>query len=190
MTAPFNPAQIRAAYGIGNISFGSVTANGAGQTIAIVDAYNDPNIISDVVSFNSLYTLQQFNVTGGPTFKVENQNGQSTPLPSNATPGDWDVEESLDVEWAHTIAPLANIILFEAVSNGNDLYTATIKAASTPGVSVVSMSWGGDETSSDLETSSDSMHFVTPAGHEGVTFVASRWRRFTGCTGRLSRLFA
>jgi hypothetical protein len=170
LSAPFDPAQIRAAYGLGNISLGSVTGNGAGQTIAIVDAYNDPDITSDVVSFNSMYTLQQFNVSGGPTFTVENQTGGTSPLPSNATAGDWDVEESLDVEWAHTIAPMANIILFEANSNGNDLYTAAIKAASTPGVSVVSMSWGGSETSDETSFDSD---FLTPAGHEGVTFVAS-----------------
>lgn len=169
-SAPFSPIQITTAYGIGNISFGSIAGNGAGETIAIVDAYNDPDIKSDVTEFNTLYDLQQFNVAGGPTFTVENQQGQTTSLPSNATPGNWDIEESLDVEWAHTVAPMANIILFEANSNGTDLYTAVAKAASTPGVSIVSMSWGGGESSD--ETSYDS-YFVTPAGQTGVTFLAS-----------------
>ena len=172
-TRAFSPSQIRATYGLSDISFGSISGSGAGQTIGIVDAFNDPDITSDVASFNSIYSLQQFNVAGGPTFVVENQKGQTSPLPGNATAGDWDVEESLDVEWAHTIAPLANIILFEANSSSNDLYTAVAAATSTPGVSVVSMSWGGGESGGFGGDTSLDLNFVTPAGHEGITFVAS-----------------
>lgn len=170
LSPPFTPAQITKAYGVNGISFGSTAGNGAGQTIAIIDAFNDPNIVSDVSTFNTRYSLPQFNVAGGPTFTVLNQNGATSPLPSNATPGDWDVEESLDVEWAHSIAPQANIILFEASSNNNNLYTAVDTAANTPGVSVITMSWGGGESSSDTSFNSD---FTTPAGHIGITFLAS-----------------
>ena len=158
------------AYGVNQISFGGVTGNGAGQTIAIVDAYNDPDIVTDAGTFNTQFGLQQFNVSGGPTFKVVNENG-GTSLPANSSTDGWDIEESLDVEWAHSIAPEANIILFEANSNSyNDLLTAVSTAADTTGVSVVSMSWGGGEFSG--EQSIDSV-FTTPAGHQGVTFTAS-----------------
>jgi hypothetical protein len=165
-TAPINPAQMDAAYGVNAISFGSVKGTGAGQTIAIVDAYNNPNIISDATSFNTQWGLQQFNVSGGPTLKVLNQAG-GTSLPANSSPQQWDLEESLDVEWAHSIAPQANIILFEANSASfADLGTAVTTAANTGGVSVVSMSWGGGEFST--ETSMDSTFL-----HQGVTFLAS-----------------
>jgi hypothetical protein len=169
-TAPIDPAQMVAAYGVNAISFNGTVGNGAGQTIAIVDAYNDPNIISDASSFNTQWGLQQFNVSGGPTLKVLNQTG-GTSLPANSSPQGWDLEESLDVEWAHSIAPEANIILFEANSASfADLGTAVTTAAGSAGVSVVSMSWGGGESSS--ETSMDST-FLTPSGHQGVTFLAS-----------------
>ncbi|MFX8895339.1 hypothetical protein ABTM96_19600, partial [Acinetobacter baumannii] len=79
---------------------------------------------------------------------------------------DWEVEESLDVEWAHALAPGANIILVEANSASYaDLMTAVHTAASLPGVSVVSMSWGGGEFAS--ESAYDS-YFTTPSGHQGV----------------------
>ena len=87
------------------------------------------------------------------------------------------LEESLDVEWAHAIAPAANIILFEANDQGGatmaespDLNTAVKTAASYPGVSVVSMSWGCVEDSSDPAYNAT---FTTPAGHQGVTFLAA-----------------
>jgi hypothetical protein len=169
-TAPIDPAQMQAAYGINQISFNGVAGTGAGQTIAIVDAYNDPDIISDANSFSSEFGLPQFNGSSEPTLKVLNQTG-GTSLPANAAKGGWDVEEALDVEWAHSIAPGANIILFEASSNSDaNLFQAVDTAADYAGVSVVSMSWDGGESSS--ETGFDS-NFVTPNGHQGVTFLAA-----------------
>ena len=151
-------------------SFGGTAGTGAGQTIAIVDAYNDPDVISDANTFSSAFGLPQFNGSGQPTLKVLNESG-GTSLPANSSPGGWDVEEALDVEWAHSIAPQANIILFEANSNSyGDLLTAVGTAADYAGVSVVSMSWGGGEFSG--ETSTDP-YFVTPSGHQGVTFLAA-----------------
>jgi hypothetical protein len=92
-------------------------------------------------------------------------------------PGDWDVEESLDVEWAHAIAPDANIVLFEANSaSDTDLYTAIATAADWSGVSVVSMSFNNYELYNVYggveETSTDST-FTTPSGHQGVTFLGA-----------------
>jgi subtilase family serine protease len=170
--APIDPAQMEAAYGVNLISFGGVKGTGAGQTIAIVDAYNDPNIVADANSFSSTFGLPQFNGSGLPTFQVLNQTGGTnlSAVP-NSTPGGWDVEESLDVEWAHSIAPQANIILFEANSDSySDLLTAEQTAAATPAVSAVSNSWGSSEFNGEQDFDS---YFTTPAGHQGVTFLAS-----------------
>ena len=167
---PYTPTQMQTAYGVNLISFDDVAGTGAGQTIAIVDAYNDPNIISDTNFFSAYYGLPQFNAgNGGPTLTVLNENGGTT-LPADAPPDSWAQEESLDVQWAHAIAPQANIILYEAAPSVTDLLTAEVTAAANPVVSVVSNSWRTTETSEELSWDSD---FLTPAGHQGVTFLAS-----------------
>ena len=171
LAAPFTPAQIDQVYGISNITFGSTAGTGAGQTIAIIDAYNNPDIVSDAAAFDTQFGLQQFNVSGGPTLTVLNQSAAVSPLPATPSPGTWDLEESLDVQWAHSVAPQANVVLFEANSAGySDLFTAATTAAAYPGVSAVSMSFGGGEFSGETAYDSD---FLTPAGHQGVTFLAS-----------------
>ena len=83
-SAALTPAQIQTAYGINAISLGGVAGTGSGQTIAIVDAYDDPNIVSDAAAFNTQFGLQQFNVSGGPTLSVLNQTG-GTSLPGART---------------------------------------------------------------------------------------------------------
>jgi hypothetical protein len=175
-TAPYSPSQIVSAYGVNDIFFNGVVGNGAGQTIAIIDAFNDPDILSDANAFSAQFGLPQFNGAGEPTLKVLNQSG-GTALPANSTPGQWDLEESLDVEWAHAIAPGANIILFEANSSAtSDLFTAVSTAADTVGVSTVSMSFSTpqllDFYGGVTETTEDSI-FTTPVGHQGVTFFGS-----------------
>ena len=158
----YTPAQIAAAYGFNQIKFGNTIGDGAGQTIAIVDAYDDPNIASDLQTFDKQFGLST------PKFTEVKQtlNGQG-PI----TDPDWSMEISLDVEWAHAMAPGANIELIEAntPSLGN-LLTCVQYAASQPGVSVVSMSWGASEFSSETNYNN---YFSTPAGHTGVSFVAS-----------------
>ncbi|HTU92785.1 MAG TPA: hypothetical protein VMF69_22075, partial [Gemmataceae bacterium] len=165
----YTPSQIAQAYGFNQISFTSngttVPGNGAGQTIAIVDAYNDPNISSDLQTFDAQFGLLN------PTLTVVGQTGGAAPTGTDPT-GGWEVEESLDVEWAHAVAPAANIVLVEANSNSlTNLMTAVKTAANLPGVSVVSMSWGAGEFSS--ETSDDSAYFSTPNVPANVAFVAA-----------------
>jgi subtilase family serine protease len=161
------PSQIEQAYGMNAVQFGAVTGNGSGQTIAIVDAYNDPTIVADLHAFDAQFGLSN------PTFTVVGQNG-STTLPGTDPEGpgnSWAVETSMDVEWAHAAAPGANIVLVEASSDSDtDLFSAVSTAKGYAGVSVVSMSWGESEFPG--ETAYDST-FTTPAGHNGVTFVAS-----------------
>ncbi len=150
----YTPQQIQTAYGINK-----VVGNGAGQTIAIVDAYNDPNITSDLATFD-----REFGLPAPPNFTVDN-------LGTTTTNAGWALETSLDVEWAHAVAPGANIDLVEASSATlSGLFSAVNYARYQPGVSVVSMSWGTPEFWG--ESAYDSI-FTTPAGHTGVTFVAA-----------------
>jgi subtilase family serine protease len=98
------------------------------------------------------------------------QNGTAN-FPATDPTNGWALETALDVEWAHALAPKANILLVEASSNlMSDLLTAVNYARNRPGVSAVSMSWGTGEFAG--EATYDGF-FTTPAGHTGVTFLAS-----------------
>ncbi len=130
-SASLTPSEIASAYGISTSA-----TSGAGETIAIVIAQNDPNIQADLAAFDKYYGLPTASLT------VENQTGGTTNLP--ATDPGWSLEASMDVEWAHDAAPGAKLILVEANSaNTSDLMTAVQTAAAQ--ANVVSMSWGGSE---------------------------------------------
>ena len=161
-TSVYTPSQIRSAYGFNNLSY-----DGTGQTTAIVTANDDPNITGDLKAFDTTFGLAD-----PPSFVKAIPEGQP---PADAG---WAIETALDVEWAHAIAPKANILLVEAKStNGNDLLNAVDYARNQPGVVVVSMSWGGPEFFGESSTDST---LSTPAGHAGVVFVAA-----AGDTGAL-----
>jgi hypothetical protein len=150
----FMPAQIRHAYG-----FDQVSTTGAGQTIAIIDAYDNPTVAGDLSHFDSVFGLPAASFT------------KATPQGTPAANAGWGMEIDLDVEWAHAVAPGANILLVEAKSSSlTDLLAAVDYARAQANVSVISMSWGAGEFPG--ETSLDA-HFTTPKGHQGITFVAS-----------------
>ena len=160
----YTPAQIKSAYGISSINLSGVTGDGSGQTIAIVDAYSDANITSDLAVFD-----KEFSLSAPTSFKQVSVTGSTSKLP--AANADWDGEISLDVEWAHAIAPKANIVLVDATSDSIKNLMAAVKyASSISTVSVVSMSWGTSEFTG--ESAYDS-YFTTPAGHIGITYVAA-----------------
>jgi hypothetical protein len=175
--ASFSPGQIAHAYGFDKVSFlangQTLKGDGAGQTLAIVDAYGDPTITGDLNTFSQRYGLPL--TTGGQfTFTKVNQAGGTT-FP--AADKGWATETALDVEWAHAIAPRANIVLVEANSaSDTDLLAAVDTAAGFAvtdasgrhPVSVVSMSWGSAEFSAETTAAYES-HFE----HSGVTFVAA-----------------
>jgi hypothetical protein len=176
LLSAYTPLQIQQAYGINQISFnaGAVKGDGTGQTIALVDAYYDPTIQSDLTAFSQKYGLSLLDGKNGDgTFTQANLSNLGT---KNLSPAndDWTLETALDVEWAHAMAPKANIVLVEAASDSQDpntgeptaLLNAVQYAATNTGAAVVSMSWGISEV--PLETSWDSF-FTTP----GVTFVAA-----------------
>ncbi len=154
------PAQLTAAYGLNNITFTSSAGNpvkgdGSGETIALVEAFHDPNLASDLQTFDSAYHLP------APDLTVNNMAGSAT------DPG-WALEESLDVEWAHAIAPGASLLIVEASSQAlPPLINAINAARSAPNVVAVSMSWGFSEFKKELSYNSV---FTTPGGHTGVTF--------------------
>jgi subtilase family serine protease len=162
----YSPAQIRHAYG-----FDQLSLDGSGQTIAIVDAYDHPNIVDDLKIFD-----QEYGLPDPAQFTKVNQSGGTT-FPKIANAG-WSREIALDVEWAHAIAPGANILLVEANSDSPaDIYSAVDYARHQAGVVAVSMSLGSYEAS--YETRNDSF-FKTPEGHiggsglpGGITFVAA-----------------
>ncbi len=167
----YTPTQIRHAYGFDQITFsnGTIVGDGTGQTIAIIDAYDTPTIAHDLAAFDS-----QFGIPAPPTFTRVAQDGTTNyPVTDPVGPGNnnWEGETALDVEWSHTLAPGASILLVEATtSSSSDLLTAVNFARNQPGVAVVSMSFGGDEDTTDPL---DNATYTTPAGHAGVTFVAS-----------------
>ncbi len=153
----YSPSQIRHAYGFDQVSW-----NGAGQTIAIVDAYDDPTVLTDLQKFDRQWGLAD------PRLTVAKMTSSGR---GPASTSGWAMEIALDVEWAHAIAPGANILVVEATTASlGDLLSAVNYARNQPGVSTVSMSWGAGEFSG--EGSYDS-YFTTPSGHSGVTFVAS-----------------
>lgn len=166
----FSPSQIRHAYGLDQVMFGNVVGDGSGQTIAIIDAYHSPTITQDLHAFDIAFGLPD-----PPSFRVVAQDG-STHFPSTDPSGrgslNWETETALDVEWAHALAPAANLLLVEAnAPTSSDLnQTAVDYARRQLGVSVISMSFGSGEYSG--ETALDSL-FTTVAGHGGVTFVAA-----------------
>jgi subtilase family serine protease len=164
----FAPSQITSAYGLNEITFSSsngstVKGDGAGETIALIEMYSDPNLQSDLETFDARYGLPN------PTLTVTN-------LAGSATDQSWGIEQSLDVEWAHAIAPGASILVVEAAPAAaqsqelQNFLTAINVARTTPGVVAVSMSWGFAEMPN--ESSYDS-YFTTPPGYAGITFIAA-----------------
>src|SRR6266700_3291204 len=154
----YGPSQLQSAYNLTSAS----ASDGAGRTIAIVDAYDDANAASDLAAYRSAAGLPAV-----PSFKKVNQNGAASPLPSAPPSGDdWTLEESLDLDMVSAACPLCNIVLVEATSDsGNGLYTAENSAANLAGY--VSNSWGSPESSSD--TTYDSEYF----NHPGDVITAS-----------------
>src|SRR5579872_4956035 len=164
----FTPSQLRTAYGFDQITFnhGSVTGNGAGQTIALIETYNDMTLNTDLTHFDTAYGLND----PGPTWSlnVVGEDGGAPPLAGAV--GSAALETALDVEWAHALAPAANILVIEAQSGeDSDLYAAINHASSLKAVSVVSISYVRGELATDP---GDDTNFTTPANHVGgITFV-------------------
>lgn len=147
-------------------------ATGGAGTIVIVDAYDDPSAYADLKTFSTNFGLP------APSFKKVYATGTK---PANACASGWEGEEALDVQWAHAMAPKANIVLMEAASNSwTDLFNAVIAAngyiaSHSTGKGEVSMSWGGSEWS--LEVLNDVfmnqpyvVYFASSGDSSGVSY--------------------
>ncbi len=167
------PAQLINAYGVNKIQFTApggttIAGTGAGQTIAIVEEGVDPTLAADLKTFD-----RYFGIPNPPSFQVVDQNGVTTQNLSIVG------EASLDVEWAHAIAPGASIVVYNAAYEPNNptasvqnLLLAMQQASKLPGVSVVTLSYGITESSlaaAGLNQTTLDSYFTTP----GVTFLAA-----------------
>jgi len=153
------PADFQSAYMLPSAT------NGAGQTIAIVDAYDDPTAESDLAVFSQQYGLPPCTTANGCFTKV-NQNGKRGNYPRKNS--GWALEITLDVQTAHGICPNCRILLVEAKTNSfTNLATAEDTAARL-GADVISNSYGGSEFSTETSSTYDG-HF----NHPGVAITVS-----------------
>ncbi|HEY1914645.1 MAG TPA: S53 family peptidase [Streptosporangiaceae bacterium] len=117
-------------------------SDGAGQTVALVDAYNDPTAASDLAVYRAKFGLPAC-TTGNGCFTKVNENGKQGSYP--ATDGGWAVEESLDLDMVSAACPQCHILLVEGTSNAvSDLAASEVTAAKL-GADVISNSYGLDE---------------------------------------------
>ncbi len=160
--AGVTPSQIKKVY--------NLPASGGSGTIAIIDAYDDATIEADLGTFDAAYGLPACTTKSGCFEKH---------IMASSTKSDsgWALETSLDVEWAHAIAPKAKILLVEAKTpSGANLLAAVDYAAKRKDAVAVSMSWGGAEFSDEL---SYDTHFVSKYG---AAFFASSGDDGTGAS--------
>ena len=151
------PSEIKRIY--------NLPANGGTGTIAIISAYDNPTIEKDLSVFNTKYNLSSC-TTKNKCFE-KHAIGKVTDTDTN-----WSLETSLDVEWAHAIAPNANILLIEApTASGANLLKAIDYANKRKDVVAISMSWGGaefpDEVSFDSHFKSNHAKFFAASGDTG-----------------------
>jgi hypothetical protein len=168
-SSSFGPSQFHTAYNLPCTPKGSVqttcpqpTSFGS-QTIAIVDAYNDPTIENDLNVYSSYYGIPSCTKANG-CLSIVNQNGSST-LPTTTDSG-WALETSMDVEVAHAMCQTCKIVLVETNTNGmNDLATG-VNTAATLGATAISNSYGGSEWSGEV-------NYDSSFTHPGVAVTAS-----------------
>jgi hypothetical protein len=161
----FTPAQIRKAY--------NLPSSGGSGTIAIIVAGNDPTVVNDLTVFSEQFGLPLPN-SSNFVFEIH-------PMSSSVynDTGNWAAETSIDVQWAHAIAPNARILLVEAVNEqpNSNMFDAIDYAANRSDVVAVSMSWsfpaspGWPQDSEYPGETSDDSHFTS--NHGVVFFVAS-----------------
>jgi hypothetical protein len=154
----YGPSNLQSAYVLPSSTAGS------GETVAVVDAYNDPDAAADLATYRSDWGLP---ACGTGCFEQVNENGATSPLPANAGSTGWDVEESLDIDMVSAICPNCHIILVEASSADTADLGAGVNAAVSLGADFVSNSYGGSESSSDNTYDTDYYN------HPGVAVTAS-----------------
>lgn len=133
----YKPAQIRHAYGVDQVAY-----DGTGKTIVIVDAYGSATAAADLDAFDAHYGLPPANLT------IMGNNGTAYLPPANphyANQQGWAGEIALDLQWAHAMAPGANLVLMASGNNQRDLDEAVNYAVVHSLGDVISLSWGEAE---------------------------------------------
>jgi subtilase family serine protease len=151
-----SPANLQSAYKLPSSSAGS------GKTIAIVDAYDDPNAEADLGVYRSYFGLSACTTANG-CFKKVSQTGSTTSLP--AKDGGWAEEISLDIDMVSAICPNCKILLVEAKSASFANLGAAVNEAAALGATAISNSYGG----SDASDSSYGSYY----NHSGIAVTAS-----------------
>ena len=153
----YGPTDLRSAY--------KLTATGsASETVAIVDAQDDPNAESDLATYRAQYGLPSCTTANG-CFRKVNQTGAASPLPTADT--GWAGEISLDLDMVSAICPNCHILLVEAKTASMANLGTSVNTAVSLGAKFVSNSYGGSETST--ATTYDTKYFK----HAGVAITAS-----------------
>lgn len=152
--AGYTPCDLRSAYAL-------PSAGGAGQTVAIVDAYNDPNVESDLAAYRAAYGLPPC-TTANKCFRKVSQTGGTRYPSSNVG---WSEEISLDVDMVSAVCPTCHVLLVEANTNSVNNLLAAENTAAALGATAISNSWTANEFSS--ETSYDSYF------HHGIPITVS-----------------
>ena len=161
----YSPTQVRAAYDIQPLLDSGVT--GAGQTIVIVDAFSDPLIQHDLARFDTTWQLAPANLD------VLYPQGR-TPFTPSALQIGWAVEITLDVEWAHVVAPDANLVLVLAKSEQDtDLLKVTEFAIDHQLGDVITMSFGESESCADPALLGAEHAAFERAASRGITLVSA-----------------
>ena len=147
----YGPAKLRSAYAIAT----AAAKKGKGVLVAIVDAFSDPKLASDLSKYRLHFHLSACTTKNG-CLKIINQSGKTSPLPR--PDNGWAVEESLDVDMVSAICPNCHILLVEAKNDSFTNLGAAEQAAIAKGARFVSNSWSGPEFFGDDVTNPDFNH--------------------------------
>jgi subtilase family serine protease len=177
-TTCYDPYQIRHAYNVDSLI--GAGFDGRGKTIVIVDAFQSPNIVQQLNFFDAFYGLPGLNGLGGAfnaglgTFTQVAPDGLTPFVTGNENITGWAEEISLDVLWAHAIAPGANIVLVLAKSNDDiDIFSATRYAVDHNLGDVISQSFGENESCMDPVLLADQHQLFADATLKNITLFAS-----------------
>jgi hypothetical protein len=136
--AGYGPSSLRSAY---HLTSASASA-GRGRTIAIVDAYSNPDAAADLASYRGHYGLPSCTASSG-CLRIVNQSGKARPLPKAKV--NWGIEEALDLDMVSAICPRCHILLVEAKSSSTANLGQAEDTAVSKGARFVSNSWSGGE---------------------------------------------
>ena len=151
----YGPSDLQSAYNLN-------ASGGSGQTVAIVDAFDDPNAESDLAAYRSQFGLPACTTANGCFRKVDQSGGTHYPRRDSG----WAQEISLDLDMVSAICPNCHILLVEATSNSFANLAAAVDRAAIMGANAISNSYGGSEYSTEV---TDQSHY----NHPGIAITVS-----------------